>query len=43
MPIARYGKTRYWAVLERDASLMCLCVYKRVAFEVLRHLQAKEK
>jgi hypothetical protein len=43
MRIARYGKTRYWAVLERDDSLICLCVYKRGTLEVLRRLQAKEQ
>ncbi len=40
MRIARYGKSRYWAVLDADSSLICLCVYKRGALEVLRRLQA---
>jgi hypothetical protein len=43
MRMERYGSTRYWAVRERDGSLICLCVYKRGAFEVLRRLQAREK
>jgi hypothetical protein len=40
MRIERYGNTRYWAVRDRDGSLICLCVYKRGALEVLRRLQA---
>jgi hypothetical protein len=43
MRIERYGNTRYWAVRESDGSLICLCVYKRGALEVLRRLQAREK
>jgi hypothetical protein len=43
MHIARYGNTRYWAVWDSDGSLICLCVYKRGALEVLRGLQAREK
>jgi hypothetical protein len=40
MRIARYGKTRFWAVIDADGTLVCLCVYKRGALEVLRRLQA---
>ena len=40
MRSARYGKTRYWAVLDADDTLICFCVYKRGAIEVLRRLQA---
>ena len=43
MRIERYGNTRYWAVRDRDGSLICLCVYKRGALEVLGRLQAREK
>jgi hypothetical protein len=43
MRIERYGNTRHWAVRDRDGSLICLCVYKRGAMEVLRRLQAREK
>ena len=43
MRIEQYGNTRYWAVRERDGSLICLCVYRKVAREVLRRLQAQEK
>jgi hypothetical protein len=41
MTITRYG--RYWAVLDADGSLICLCVYKRGALEVLRRLQAMKQ
>jgi len=42
MRIKRYGNTRYWALYDVDGSLICLCVYKRGAMEVLRRLQSKE-
>ena len=41
MRIERYGKTRFWAVIDVDNTLVCLCVYKRGALEVLRRLQAQ--
>jgi hypothetical protein len=41
MTITRYG--RYWAVLDTDGSLICLCVYKRGALEVLRRLQGQDE
>jgi hypothetical protein len=37
MRIARYGKTRFWAVYD-GATLIYVCVYKRGALEVLRRL-----
>ena len=43
MRIERYGKTRHWAVIDVDGSLICLCVYRKGAQEVLRRLQATEK
>ena len=39
MRIARYGKTRYWAVIDADGTLVCLCVYRKGAEEVVRRLQ----
>jgi len=42
MCIERYGNTRYWVVLDRDGSLIYLCVYKRGALEVLRRLQVQQ-
>ena len=39
MRIERYKKTRYWAVLDPDGSLVCLCVYRKGALEVMRRLQ----
>ena len=43
MRIARYQNTRYWAVLDTDGTLICLCVYRKGAQEVLRRLQTKEQ
>ena len=37
MTIAKYG-TRFWAVYDADGSLVCVCVYKKGAKEVLRRL-----
>ena len=41
MRIARYGKTRYWAVIDTDGTLVCLCVYRKGAAEVVRRLQTR--
>jgi hypothetical protein len=41
MRIERYGKTRYWAVRDADGTLVCLCVYKRGALEVVRRLAGR--
>ncbi|MBM3223564.1 MAG: hypothetical protein FJZ47_07165 [Candidatus Tectomicrobia bacterium] len=38
MRIARYGKTRYWAVYD-GATLVCVCLYKKGALEVVQRLQ----
>jgi hypothetical protein len=43
MRVERYGNSRYWAVLDKDNALICLCVYKRGALEVLRRLQGQQK
>jgi hypothetical protein len=43
MHIARYQHTRYWAVYASDGALICVCVYKRGALEVLRRLQTQEQ
>ena len=43
MRIERYGKTRYWAVLDANGTLVGLCVYKRGALEVLQRLQTQQK
>ena len=37
MCIAKYG--RHWAVYARDGVLICLCLYKKGALEVVRRLQ----
>ena len=36
MRLERYG--RYWAVYDAAGVLVCLCVYKRGALEVVRRL-----
>ena len=38
MKIERYG--RYWAVYDEAGQLVCLCVYKKGAREVVRRLTA---
>jgi hypothetical protein len=43
MRIERYGNTRYWAVLDAEGTLICLCVYRKGAEEVVRRLQAQQK
>ena len=43
MRVERYGKTRYWAVMDPDGTLVCLCVYRKGAQEVIRRLQAQQK
>jgi hypothetical protein len=39
MRIERYRKTRYWAVRDAAGTLVCLCVYRKGAMEVVRRLQ----
>ncbi len=41
MRIARYRNTRYWAVLDPEDTLVCLCVYRKGALEVVRRLEAR--
>jgi hypothetical protein len=41
MSIGKYG--RYWAVLDAESTLVCLCVYRKGAVEVVRRLQTKEQ
>jgi len=36
----KYGATRFWEVLDPAGSLVCLCVYKKGALEVLRRLNS---
>ena len=40
MCIERYGNTRHWAVYDAERRLICLCVYKKGAEEVVRRLEA---
>lgn len=36
--IERYRTTRHWAVYDGDGDLICLCVYRKGAEEVVRRL-----
>jgi hypothetical protein len=38
MTIKRYGNTHYWAVYASDDALICVCVYRKGAQEVVRRL-----
>ena len=42
MTIKRYGG-RYWAVYDASGTLVCVCLYKKGAAEVVRRLQARER
>jgi hypothetical protein len=37
MSIEKYG--RHWAVVDTDGALICVCVYRKGALEVVRRLQ----
>jgi hypothetical protein len=41
MRIAKYGRTRYWAIYDTTGALVCLCVYRKGAEEVVLRLQAQ--
>jgi len=41
MSIRKYG--RYWAVLDAEGALVCVCVYRKGAAEVVRRLQTTEQ
>ena len=43
MRVERYGKTRFWAVIDTDGTLVCLCVYRKGVQEVVKRLQSQEK
>jgi hypothetical protein len=40
MIVERY-KRRFWAVRDKDGSLICVCVYKKGANEVVRRLEER--
>jgi hypothetical protein len=40
MTIRKYGG-RYWALYDDTAELVCVCVYRKGAAEVLRRLQQR--
>jgi hypothetical protein len=37
--VAKYGKSRFWAVVDPTGELVCVTVYKRGAEEVVRRLR----
>jgi hypothetical protein len=41
MTITRYG--RYWAVYDASGTLVCVCVYRKGAQEVVRRLASQEQ
>ena len=41
MTIKRYG--RYWAVYDANGTLVCVCLYKKGAQEVVRRLTGQEQ
>lgn len=41
MTIMKYRGGKYWAVLDEQGVLICLCVYKKGAQEVVRRLSTK--
>jgi hypothetical protein len=41
MAIRKYG--RYWAVIDTEGTLVCLCVYKRGALEVVQRLTGQAR
>ena len=36
--VRKYGKSRFWAVIDAAQELVCITVYKRGALEVVRRL-----
>jgi hypothetical protein len=42
MTIKRYGG-RYWAVYDASGTLVCICLYKKGAQEVVRRLTSQEQ
>lgn len=42
MKVSRYKQGRFWAVYDPGGGLVCVCVYKRGAREVVRRLTGSE-
>lgn len=38
--LTRHEHSRFWAVIDPDGQLVCVCVYRRGAQEVIRRLEA---
>ena len=43
MTLSRYKQSRFWAVCDETGQLVCLCVYKKGAEEVIRRLNTGKK
>jgi hypothetical protein len=43
MRIARYGNIRYWAIYDGAGALVCICLYKKGAEEVVRRLSNRSR
>ncbi len=41
MKIERWPHSRYWAVYDEAGELICLCVYKKGAQEIVRRLMSR--
>lgn len=39
MKVARHKNSRYWAVKEEDGTLLCVCVYRRGAVNLVRRMR----
>ena len=40
--LTKHGHSRFWAVRDSDGQLVCVCVYRRGAQEVIRRLEEAE-
>ncbi len=38
--VTKHGQSRFWAVHDPAGELVCVCVYKRGAVEVIRRLES---
>jgi hypothetical protein len=43
MTVARYKRTRFWAVYDASGKLVCVCVYRKGAEAVAQRLNAKQE
>jgi hypothetical protein len=43
MIVARYKRTRFWAVYDASGKLVCVCVYRKGAEAVAQRLNAQQE